>query len=368
MRYRLFLVAMVAVVFTLSARADTVFVRGRAPVNCTVKAEDAKGVLVTAKKTEELIPAADVIDVHYDDLKPASLRLAGGAYLVAKKAEAEADTSADPAKRKAGLATAIAKYQETLTNLESKDVPNAKYHRRNLDYKVAVLTLRQALTEQTSTAGALKKMQKFKEAYPNSWQINHIVPTLAQMQMDAGDYKGAILTYQDMADMEVFPAEVRRNAELMVVQVSVKAGDFKGAQKKLDDLEKKAAGNQAFASRIKMTRAEVLVGEKKTDLAVPILQQLLKDTKDVQVKAQAHNTLGECLFKANRYQEALWEFLYVDAVYSQDKNERAKALYYLGKTFEQLNNDERAKECRQMLSEPQFAGTEFQMRALKEGK
>jgi tetratricopeptide (TPR) repeat protein len=327
-------------------------------------------VLITVKKTEELIPAADVIDVHYDDVSPADLRLSGGAYLLAKKAEAEADTSADAAKRKAGLATAIAKYQETLKLMKTgMGAPaNSKYHHRNFEYKVAVLTLRQAVTEQTSTASALAKMQKFKNDYPNSWQINHIVPTLAQMQLDAGDFKGAVITYQEMAEMEVFPADVRRNAELMVVQVTVKAGDFKGAQKKLDDLEKKAAGNPAFSSRIKMMRAEVLVGEKKIDQAVPILQQLLKDNKDVQIKAQAHNTLGECLFKANRYSEALWEFLYVDTVYSQDKNERAKALYYLWKTFDQLNNDERAKECRQMLFEPQFDGTEFQMRARKEAK
>jgi tetratricopeptide (TPR) repeat protein len=256
--------------------------------------------------------------------------------------------------------------------METKDnpSPNLKYHHRNLEYKVAVLTLRQAVTDQTSTAGALAKLQDFRTKYPNSWQINDVVPRVAQMQMDAGDFKGAAVTFQDMAEMEVFPADVRRNAELMVVNVTVKAGDFKGALKKLDDLEKKAAANPAFASRIKMTRAEVYVGEKKFDLAVPLLQTLLKDSKDVQIKAQAHNSLGECLFKANRYSEALWEFLYVDTVYSQDKNERAKALYYLWKTFDQLpNNDERAKECRQMLlNEPAFAGTEFQLRALKESK
>src|SRR5437899_2074124 len=86
MRYRGLLVAFVVVGFTLSARADTVFVKGRpAPVVGTVKTEDAKGVLMTVKKTEELIPAAEVIDVHYDDLKPSDLRLSGGAYLTAKK-------------------------------------------------------------------------------------------------------------------------------------------------------------------------------------------------------------------------------------------------------------------------------------------
>lgn len=365
MRYRVCVAALVAAAFVLSARADSVFVKGRpAPVVGTVKKEDAKGVLVAVKKTEELIPAADVIDVHYDDVKPSDLRLSGGAYLAAKKAEAEADASTDPAKRKAALATAIAKYQETLKKME----PHL-YGHRNFEYKVAVLTLRQALTEQSSTAGALAKLGDFREKYPNSWQIAHVVPTLAQMQMDAGDFKGAAVTYQGMADMEVFPADVRRNAELMVVQVTVKAGDLKGAQKKLDDLERKAAGSPAFAARIKMMRAELLVSDKKFDQATPLLQQLLKDSKDVQIKAQAHNALGECLFKANRYSEALWEFLYVDTVYSQDKNERAKALYYLWKTFDQLNNEERAKECRQMLlNDAQFAGTEFQLKAQKELK
>ncbi len=365
MPYRGCLVALIAALFALSARADTVFVRGRAkPVDCTVKSEDAKGVLVTVKKADEFIPAANVIDVHYDDVRPADLRLAGGAYQVAKKAEAEADTSTDPTKRKAALATAIEKYQETLKLINP---PHPSAH-RNLEYKVAVLTLRQAVADQTSTAGALAKLQQFRARHPNSWQINHVMPALAHMQMEAGDFKGAAATFQDMSEMEVFTADVRRHAELMVVTVTVKSGDLKGAQKKLDDLEKRAAGNPAFASRVKMTRAEVLVGEKKFDQATPILQQLVKDSKDVQIKAQAHNALGECLFKANRYNEALWEFLYVDAVYSQDKNERAKALYYLWKTFEQLNNEERARECRQMLSETQFAGTEFQVRAMKETK
>lgn len=365
MRIRIVLIAAVAaVVIPLTGQADTVFVKGRPKVEGTVKSEDAKGVLIAVKKTEELIPAVDVIDVHYDDLKPSDLRLSGGSYLLAKKAEAEADAGGDQAKRKAALTKAISSYQETLKKMEPH-----KYAHRNLEYKVAVLTLRQALADGTSTAGALAKLADFRAKYPNSWQINHVVPTLAQMQIDAGDFKGAALTYQDMAEMEVFPIDVRRNAELMVVQVSVKAGDFKGAQKRLEDLERRLGSNPAFAARIKMTRAEVLVGEKKTEQAVPILQQLLKDTKDAQIKAQAHNAMGECLFKANRYSEALWEFLYVDAVYNQDKNERAKALYYLGKTFEQLNNEERAKECRQtLLNEPQFAGTEFQLRAQKEMK
>ncbi|HZZ77715.1 MAG TPA: tetratricopeptide repeat protein, partial [Gemmataceae bacterium] len=330
----------------------------------TVKNEDARGVQIAIKKGEQFVPAGDIIDIHYDEVKPVKLTLSGGAYLEAKKAEAEADAATDPALRRTATTNAIKHYKETMAQMK----PPHKYAARNFDYKVAVLTLRQAQGDPIAMKDAMARLDSFKTRYPNSWQINQIVPTLAQLQMDAKDFKGAIATYQEMADLEVFPVEVRRNAELMVVQVTVKSGDFKGAQKKLDDIEKKAAGNVPFLSRVKMTRAELLVGEKKIDQAVPILKQLIKDNKDAQIKAEAHNTLGECLFKSNRYSEAVWEFLYVDAVYNQDRNERAKALYYLWKTFEQLNNDERSKECRRMLmNDPQFQGSEWRLRASKEG-
>jgi len=192
------------------------------------------------------------------------------------------------------------------------------------------------------------------------------MPLIAQTQMDAGDFKGAAATFEDMALMESLPAEVKSNAELMTVQVAVRAGDIKGAQKKLDALEKKAAGNPKFASRIKMTKAEVLVGDKKIDEAMKLLHQVVKENNDKDTKALAHNTLGECLFKVNRYNEALWEFIWVDAVFNQDRNQHAKSLYYLWKTFEQLNNAERAQDCRESLLGAPFSGTEWQQRALKE--
>ena len=89
MQYRFLFALLALAALTISARADTVFVKGRDKVIGTVKSEDAKGLQVTVKKAEEFIPAAEIIDVHYDDLKPAALRLSGGAYLLAKKAEAE---------------------------------------------------------------------------------------------------------------------------------------------------------------------------------------------------------------------------------------------------------------------------------------
>lgn len=344
------------------ASAQTVYVKGREKgVFGKVKSEDATGVVMEVKKTTEKFPAADILDIIYDDLGPTELRLKGGAYKTATDADKDTD-SADDAKRKAAYTTAIAKYNETLKLIKPAH-PNAA---RTIRYRIAMLMLRQAQDNKTSTATALAELQKFRAEFPSGWQIVHVMPLIAQAQMDLGDFKGAAATFDDMSQMDALPADVKSNAELMIVQVAVRANDIPTAQKKLAALETKYKGNPKFASRVLMTKAEVLVGLKQNDDAIKLLNQVIKDNNDKETKALAHNTLGELHFKATKYNEALWEFIWVDAVFNQDKSQHAKALYYLWKTFEQLNNAERAQECRELLLSAQFNGTEWQLRAQKE--
>jgi tetratricopeptide (TPR) repeat protein len=352
------------------ARADLVFVRGREkPVNGDVKSEDAKAVVVTVKdakkkSVDESIPAMDVLDIHYDSLGPAELRLGSGAYGLAKKEDKEAHETADPVKRKASLAKAIENYSETLKKMNANVLA-----RRNIEYRLAILTNMQAATENLGTEKALAKLLDFRKRFPTSWQINHVMPLVAQLQIAGGDGAAAEETFKEMSEMETLPADVRRDAELMIVQVLIRGGKAEQAQKKLDALSAKAGKSPAFASRIEMARAEVLISQKKIDQAVKLLQQVVKENTDKTVKAQAHNTLGECLFKANRYNEALWEFLWVDAVFNQDKSQHAKALYFLWKSFEQLGDADRAQECRQqLLTDRLLAGTEYQRKAAAEAK
>ena len=200
-----------------------------------------------------------------------------------------------------------------------------KFARRNVEYRIAMLTLMHANAEQLDTEKALKRLQDFRRDHATSWQINQVMPLVAQLQIAGGDVAAAEETFKEMSEMESLPADVRRDAELMVIQVLVRAGKAEQAQKKLDALSAKPGNPPTFASRIKMARAEVLLSQKKLDQALPLLQQVVKENNDKTVKAQAHNAIGECLFKANRYNEAMWEFLWVDAVFNQDKSQHAKA-------------------------------------------
>jgi tetratricopeptide (TPR) repeat protein len=373
MTWRVFCLATcVAAVLISAARCETFFIKGREkPVSGNVVSEDAKSVVINIpgakKKTDEVVAAADINDIHYDTPAFSKLAFKGGAYRDARDAEKEADDGPSAVARQKALDVAIAKYQETLKKVQpatGKDVFGA----RHVEFKIAILTLRKASAEGTPTDNIVKALEAYKKNHANSWQINTVMPVLAQLHMDGKDYAQAAVVYQEMADMEVLPADVRRDAELKVVEVAVRAGNITEANKKLDALEKKAAANPAFTSRVKMARAEVLVGQNKSAEAMPMLQQVVKDNADRQIKAIAHNLLGEIYFKAEKYDDAKWEFLFVDAVFNQDKHQHAKSLYFLALTFEKLGDGPRAQECREsLLNGAQFVGTEHR-RLLEKSK
>src|SRR5262249_25537591 len=91
------------------------------------------------------------------------------------------------------------------------------------------------------------------------------------------------------------------------------------------------------------------------------LQSVIDQTKDKGVKAQAYNTLGYCYYLKDEKSKARWAFLWVDVVYKQDREEHAKALYYLERIFTSLGETDHAQACAEALNK-HLAGREYQKR------
>jgi len=365
----LFSTSIVVIALGLTARADTVIVKNREkPLEGSVISEDAKKIVFSfttgKKKPDEIIPSADIVDIIYSDFFPLDVR--NDAYKAAIAADKLTD-SEDSAKRTKAVDDAIAKFTESLQKVQ-KDTVLKRNVARHLEYKLAVLLLKKG-SDLATVDRAVVRMQDFVKYHRDSWQINLVMPRLAQIQMDNKDWKEAARTFQEMSEMEVFTPEVRREAKLMLVTVAVRTKDIPLATKRLDVLEKEAGGNPAYTSRVKMARAEVFIGLKQFDDAIPLLREIIKTSADKQTMALAHNALGETLFNDKKYAEARWEFLWVETIYNQDKGQHAKALYYLWKTFDQLNDADRANQCRDLLvNDRQFAGTEYQQKAITQVK
>jgi tetratricopeptide (TPR) repeat protein len=235
-----------------------------------------------------------------------------------------------------------------------------------MEYKLAVLTARQAMDENTDLEPAIKRLSDFKAKHVNSWQITACLQLLGRLQTETKQYKDAEQTYLELAQADV-PEDVKHEAELLAAQVSARAGKHELALKKVQALEAKLPKDSKYQGRAKVAEAECLLAGKKDAAAITMLRQLAKETADKNLKALAYNALGQCYYNAEQLKEARWEFLWVDVVYNQDKIEHAKALYYLSRIFDKLDEKERAQECREaLITDRAFVGMEWQRLALKE--
>jgi tetratricopeptide (TPR) repeat protein len=323
-----------------------------------VEAESARGVKISGAK--ELVSAEKIFDVYYD-VDPLTVRLKS--YRPAVDADHKAAV-AKPGLRKAFLDEALKNYPEALAGLKE----GQPYAQRNIEFRLAYL--RALLAQETKDAAtrdlAIDKLKEFKTKHANSWQIGRALKTLAELQAEAEQYAEAEQTYHELARADVSDA-LKESAELLAATLAVRAKKYDVAEKNLNALIAKLPKGSRQSGRAQIALGDALREAKKLDQARGVFQKVIDETKDRDLKAAAYNSLGESALAAEQYQEARWDFLWVDVVYNQDRTEHAKALYYLWKVFGQLNEEERARDCLEtLLSDGQFAGTEFQRKAQAE--
>jgi tetratricopeptide (TPR) repeat protein len=354
--------------------ADEVHIRGKdKSIKGTIKTENPSEIVINLK---DVFPASDIVDVEYIP-EPITAKLAYAQAVATEKA------SLDPTKeasRKSLLADALKKYEDVLpTIVVSKQSPFAK---RQVEYKIAMLRVRQAQEDGEALDKAIAKLKAFTKSNFNrsGWQITSVLKTLARLQLETADFDGAEESYTRIAEMEALSEDVRQDARLSVIQVKLQAGKYEDARAKLKELQNDLKPGNRFYARAKVAEAECLVAETKKfkakddpgraklfGQAVDLVRGVIKESNDKYVKAVGHNTLGFCYMEQGQPKEAVWEFLWVDVVYNQDRAQHAKALYHLWDLFTKEGDAPRAQESRELLMSPQFAGTEGQ-RLLKEAK
>jgi hypothetical protein len=87
----------------------------------------------------------------------------------------------------------------------------------------------------------------------------------------------------------------------------------------------------------------------KFTAAVADLRKMAADAKDPGEIALAYNTLGDCYLMNNMPKDAAYEYLYVDLIYNQNKEQLQKAITQLVQVFKELKQPDRAKEYAEKL-------------------
>jgi hypothetical protein len=333
-------------------------------IPAAIAGESLQGLKLVNKA--QPIAADEIFDIDYGNQMDAKVKITSNdPARTAEKAALVARASAERTKQ---LQAALAKYTETLQSTKVEQLPLAHRH---IAFKIAyVQGLLSQAGDKKAREDAIAALKVFKAKNPDSWQLIPAMLLQARLQATNNDLKGAEATLQELAASNA-PTSARQDARLQLIQVLMESEQYAEAQKRVQQLIADAPANSPFRFQARLAEAKCLAATAdKLDPAVAKLTELLKETKDNNaLHAAAYNTLGECYLLKNQYQDARWQFLWVDVIYNQDKVQHARALYHLWRIFDRLNEKERAQEFFDaLLNGPQFAGLDYQRRAVLENK
>jgi hypothetical protein len=353
------------------AQEDEVYLRGSTdkPLRDKIIQESPRGIKLATKPEE--IPAEQVADIFYDI--PREIRFKS--YRAAQDREKAYLTTRPTAERRAALAEALKRYQETRAAV-AKLAGNAAA-KRHLAFKEAQVRLWQAQDEGESgkLQNAFDDLKRFVESKENlsGWQSGRALIMLGRLQVELKEYAEAEKTYRTLAEMGVAD-DLRNEARVLAEEVPRFARKAPEAlarlQKFLDQLPKEGSARAGA----QIAYAECLAADKRQGEAVALLKKVIAEAKDNRLKARAYNALGRCYLNAEpadplNLHEARWAFLFVDLIYNHDSDEQAEALYHLAHLFRRLNEPERARDCEDLLlTDRRFHGAIHMRKALREQK
>jgi tetratricopeptide (TPR) repeat protein len=339
---------------TLVRAEDMVTFKGKSPkgetVKGTIEREGPGGIRIKDKRETHDIPALNILSVVYDQKKTDALSFRGPFSKLETLSRAKPDD-----RRKQ-----IPELLKDLRELEAKfnDTPKIERH---LQYCICQVRLLEAVDDPKRKDDAIAALTAFKTKHRDGWQIVPVLKALAQLQEEKGDVDGALQSYEALTTLPDVPKDLKRTSELFVGQMLMRRGRYPEAEKKWQALLKDGiAPNDPQRPLYQAVLIQSKIGQNKLDGTEPELRKLLGASDDATLKAMVYNTLGDYYEKKGNKEEAFWQYLRVDVMYSQDLNEHARALYHLSKLFDNPKNDPvRAKQCREKLKEDAYKATEY---------
>lgn len=226
--------------------------------------------------------------------------------------------------------------------------------KRYLEFKLATTTARVAddTPDDGGWAGkadeAAKLLDQFLVTYPNGWELWPVGRTAARLRFEAGKFDAAAQGWGKLAKSAELPADLRQEAALAEIDALIREKRYPVAAGKIEELAKAGAAG-SVGDRLAIYRLTAKAATGTPADGVPAVEAEIAKTKDNLVRAVGYSMLGELFLAAERPRDAMWSFLWVDTVYTQDRDEVVKAMARLARVFAALGDDDRAKAYRDKL-------------------
>jgi hypothetical protein len=314
-------------------------------------------ILTGVNRTRLEINVADLVDVKYDGEPPEAAQ--------ARAAEGRKDYD-----------RALTLYKDAKKNAPAGN----RLLQTHLQFKTAKM---QALAAETGSGGArldaINELRAFRSANPDSRQIVECLELLSRLLTLEGQSSQEVVdafrllktkyaeNKEIVAKCDLFETQLLLQEGQLLLRDKDKADEarkkYQEAQQKLQAMLPGADKSSALEMRVSLAECKAALGQPAE--ALKDLDLLFKEAgDDAQLRAAAHLGRGDCYRLNNQFREAMWDYLWVDVVYNQDREQNAKALYYLWDVLERMNEQTKAGETKQRLqNDPRFKDTRFQKMA-----
>lgn len=318
----------------------------------TINMEDPGKVTITGtdgRRTD--VPAGDLLDVIYDG-EP--------------QTEMNAARSAEKERR---LDAALAGYLEA----QKKVAADKKLLRRHLEYKLAELRAMQAEAG-VNPATAIDSLRAFVRTHADSRQllscydmlgrlliasrqpVDEVTTALAQIRSRFGTDNKEVASRCDLLRSDLLMQELQQALLADKTAAASKATALEKALTELTTIADRAIQPDLEAKRV------FCQALKDPGKALAAWEAQLKTVgDDGRNRAAIHLTRGDYYRLMQQPREAMWEYLWVDTVYMQDRQQQAKALFYLVDIFDKLGDAAKARDCKERLqNDPRLKDTRYQ--------
>lgn len=335
--------------------------KGETDLNGKIESDSVKGLIVkTGKDGPKLVPSVDIISVNYSSGAVSSIEL--------KSALGKEVRAFLPGTKDADRVKLLKEAVTDIKDIASKAKADARLS-KYLNFRVAKIKAEIAKSNPDEIKDAIKALAGVRQENPDSWMTLQAFKTEADLYDFMGDVDGALKTYQGLSKLSGIPPEVKTDADFLVLKLLFKANRIAEGEAKLSDVEKAISPNDPRMLQVVLIRSQGKILKNQLEGLDKDLLAVVDGTDDAYSRAKALNLLGEFYLKKNIPDQAFWQFLKVDTLYSQDPEEHSKALYNLMILFDKSRNDPiRARQIREKLQDPSFKGLEYSKKAAANGK
>jgi hypothetical protein len=183
----------------------------------------------------------------------------------------------------------------------------------------------------------------------SGWELWPATAACARLQIERGQYEDAARTWNRLSKNANMPPDAKLEAAIQEIDLLIRVKTaYSTATTNAATLLKTATGANKDRLSIYEVAAAHASGNKQGE-GIAKIRAIMKATKDPLVHATGFAMIGELYLTDNKPREAQWEFLMIENVLNQDREEVFKALLRLVHIFELQKDHEKVRKYRDRI-------------------